>query len=194
MQTNGTQKWKDGIDGLVGTSAQFYPTSVGGNILSEITCESIEKCDRNQITFKAYFASWLAFMTTIVPETSDLVMPKLQTSAEAAVKTCTGLSDGSHCGIKWYTQTWDGTDGLEQQMAVLGVLNAILVPFKNQAPFTSDTGGTSKSNPNAGTNSSDSDVPVLNNITTGDRAGAGVLTVIFVTGWAVAVTWMIRGG
>ncbi|KAJ5133036.1 hypothetical protein N7448_007194 [Penicillium atrosanguineum] len=192
--TNGTQKWKDGIDGLVGTSDQFYPTKVGGNILSEITCESIEKCDRNQITFKAYFTSWLAFMTTIVPGASDLVMPKLQTSAEAAVKTCTGLSDGTHCGIKWYTQTWDGSDGLEQQMAVLGVLNAILVPFKNRAPFTADTGGTSKSNPNAGTNSSDSDVPVLNNITNGDRAGAGVLTVIFVTGWAVAVTWMIRGG
>lgn len=133
-------------------------------------------------------------MTTIVPGTSDLVMPKLQTSAQAAVKTCTGLSDGSHCGIKWYTQTWDGSDGLEQQMAVLGVLNAILVPFKNQAPFTADNGGTSKSNPNAGTNSSDNEVPQLNNITTGDRAGAGVLTVIFVTGWAIAVTWMIRGG
>jgi mannan endo-1,6-alpha-mannosidase len=34
----------------------------------------------------------------------------------------------------------------------------------------------------------------LNTIGTGDKAGAGVLTVIFVTGWAVAVTWMIRGG
>ncbi|KAJ5211462.1 Glycosyl hydrolase [Penicillium cinerascens] len=192
--TNGTQKWKDGITGLVGSSSQFYPTSGGGNILSEITCEPINKCDRNQITFKAYFASWLAFMTTIVPGTYDLVMPKLQTSAQAAVKTCTGLSDGTHCGIKWYTQTWDGTDGLEQQMAVLGVLNAVLVPFKNQAPFTADNGGISKSNPNAGTNSSDNAVPQLNNITTGDRAGAGVLTVIFVTAWAIAVTWMIRGG
>lgn len=79
-------------------------------------------------------------------------------------------------------------------MAVLGVLSANLVPFKNEAPYTSDSGGTSKSNPNAGTNSTTNKIPVLNNIGTGDKAGAGVLTVIFVTGWAVAVTWMIRGG
>ena len=184
---------------MVGTANEFYPTGKAfdnedGTILSEITCEPIEKCDRNQITFKAYFASWLAFMTTIVPSTANLVLPKLKTSAVAAAKTCTGLSDGAHCGIKWYTQTWDGTDGLEQQMAVLGVLNANLVPFKNQAPFTADTGGLSKSNPTAGTNSSDNNVPQLNNIKTSDRAGAGVLTVIFVVGWGLAVTWMIRGG
>ena len=133
-------------------------------------------------------------MTTLVPGTSDLVLPKLKTSATAAAKTCTGLSDGSHCGIKWYTGSWDNTDGLEQQLAVLGVLNAVLVPFKNQAPYTAETGGTSKSNPSAGTNSSDNDIPQLNNVSTGDRAGAGILTVVFVTGWAVAVTWMIRGG
>lgn len=161
--------------------------------MTEITCEAIERCDRNQITFKAYFSSWLAFMTTIVPGTFDLVMPKLKTSATAACKTCTGLSDGAHCGIKWYTQTWDGTFGLEQQMAVLGVLNANLVPFKNQAPFTANTGGISVGNPSAGTNGS-TEVPQLDNITTGDRAGAGILTIIFVIGWGVAVTWMIRGG
>ncbi|KAJ5644172.1 Glycosyl hydrolase [Penicillium longicatenatum] len=197
--TNGTQKWLEGINGLVKTSDQFYPTSktfgdANGNILSEITCEPILKCDRNQITFKAYFSSWLAFMTLIVPGTSDLVMPKLRTSAVAAALTCTGLSDGSHCGTKWYTQSWDGSDSLENQMAVLGVLNANLVPFKNKAPFTADTGGTSKSNPSAGTNTSDVEVPQMNTVRTGDRAGAGILTVVFVTGWAVAITWMVRGG
>ncbi|KAJ5902590.1 Glycosyl hydrolase [Penicillium taxi] len=197
--TNGTSKWKEGIEGLVGTSSQFYPTqkpyaSSGGNILTETTCESTSKCDRNQITFKAYFSSWLAFLTTIVPDTSSLIIPKLKTSAVAAAATCTGLSDGSHCGITWYTSTWDNTDGLEQQMAVLGVLNAALVPLKNQAPYTADKGGTSKSNPNAGTNTSSDVVPVLDNITNGDRAGASILTVVFVTGWATAVTWMLRGG
>jgi len=136
----------------------------------------------------------MAFMTLIVPGTYDLVMPKLRTSAVAAALTCTGLSDGSHCGTKWYTQSWDGTDSLENQMAVLGVLNANLVPFKNKAPFTADTGGTSQSNPSAGTNSSDVQVPQLDTVRTGDRAGAGILTVVFVTGWAVAITWMIRGG
>lgn len=161
--------------------------------MTEITCESLKKCDRNQITFKAYFSSWLSFMTTIVPGASDQIIPNLKTSATAATKGCTGGSSKSLCGIKWYPSSFDGDDGIEQQMAVLGVLNAIMVPFKNQAPYTADTGGTSKSNPSAGTNST-TKVPQLHNVTTGDRAGAGILTVIFVTGWVIAVTWMIRGG
>jgi mannan endo-1,6-alpha-mannosidase len=134
-------------------------------------------------------------LTTIVPGTYDLIYPQLKTSAQAAAKQCSGGDDGKHCGIRWYKQaSWDGTKGLEQQMAVLGVLAANLIPFSGKAPLTASSGGTSKSNPNAGTNSSDSNVPILNSIGTGDRAGAGILTVIFVSGWAVAVTWMIRGG
>jgi mannan endo-1,6-alpha-mannosidase len=134
-------------------------------------------------------------LTTIVPGTYDLIFPQLKTSAQAAALQCSGGTSGSLCGIRWTKQAeWDKSSGLEQEMAVLGVLSANLIPFKNQAPYSSESGGTSKSNPNAGTNSSDNAIPVLNNIGTGDKAGAGVLTVIFVTGWAVAVTWMIRGG
>jgi mannan endo-1,6-alpha-mannosidase len=134
-------------------------------------------------------------LTTIVPGTYDLIFPQLRTSAQAAAKQCSGGDDGNYCGIRWYKQAeWDGTKGLEQQMAVLGVLSANLIPFKNKGPMTSESGGTSKSNPNAGTNSTNNKVPVLNTIGTGDRAGAGILTVIFVSGWAIAVTWMIRGG
>jgi mannan endo-1,6-alpha-mannosidase len=134
-------------------------------------------------------------LTTIVPGTYDLIFPQLRTSAQAAAKQCSGGDDGTKCGIRWYQQAkWDKSSGLEQQMAVLGVLSANLVPFKNSAPYTLQSGGTSKSNPNAGTNSTANKIPVMNNIGTGDKAGAGVLTFIFVTGWAVAVTWMIRGG
>lgn len=182
--------------GLLGTSEQFYPTKGfngdDGSILVEITCEAIQKCDRNQITFKAYFSTWLAWLTLIVPGTHDMIMPKLQTSAVAATKTC--VKDGSLCGIQWYKQTSDGSDGLEQQLAVLGVLTANMVPLKNEAPLSLDNGGTSKSNPSAGTNSSSTNTLITKPITTGDRAGAGILTVIFVTGWVVAITWMIRGG
>ncbi|CAG7989919.1 unnamed protein product [Penicillium salamii] len=194
--TNGTEtKWKEGVEGLYKTSQQFFPTSGGNLILSDITCEPLGNCDRNQITFKSYFTNWIGVMTTIVPGMYDTVFPQLKASAQAAAKQCSGGDSGVKCGIRWTKQAeWDKSSGLEQQMAVLGVLSANLVPFKNKAPFTADSGGTSKSNPNAGTNSTANKAPVLNTIGTGDKAGAGVLTFIFVTGWAVAVTWMIRGG
>lgn len=197
----------DGIQGLYGTSSrEFYPTKGfdgdAGTILVDITCEPIGKCDRNQITFKAYYSTWLAFMTTIVPTTYDLVMPRMLTSAVAAAKTCTGsgadtgtgpaIDTNTACGIQWYTQAFDYA-GLEQQMAVLGGLNAALVQFKGQPPFAANTGGISKGNPSAGTNSS-TEIPQLDNVTTGDRAGAGILTVVFVAGWSVGLWWMVKGG
>lgn len=207
LQTNGDQKWMEGIQNLYATSSrQFYPVKGydgdAGNILVDITCEPIDKCDRNQITFKAYYSTWLAFMTTIVSTTYDLVMPKMLTSAVAAAKTCIGSGANVHygptvdtntaCGISWYTQTFDYA-GLEQQLAVLGGLNAALVQFKRQPPFTADTGGISKGNPLAGTNSS-TEIPQLDKVTTGDRAGAGILTVVFVAGWSVGLWWMVKGG
>lgn len=141
-------------------------------------------------------------MTTIVPTTYDLVMPRMLTSAVAAAKTCAGpgsatgtgpaIDTNTACGIQWYTQAFDYA-GLEQQMAVLGALNAALVPFKGQPPFSANTGGISKGNPSAGTNSS-TEIPQLDNVTTGDRAGAGILTVVFVAGWSVGLWWMVKGG
>ncbi|KAJ5115348.1 Glycosyl hydrolase [Penicillium alfredii] len=192
------EKWKDGIDGLLQTSNQFYPTKgydgADGNILTEITCEDRKLCDRNQLTFKAYFTTWLAYMTTIVPHTVNLVFPKLKTSAIGAANQCSGGDNGKHCGTRWYAPTWDGTSGLEQQMSCLGAFTSVLVPFKNQAPYTAQTGGISKSNPNAGTNGANNQMPQLNDINTSDRAGAGIVTAIVITGWMLAITWMIRGG
>lgn len=131
-------------------------------------------------------------MTTIVPDTLQLVMPRLQTSATAAAKTCTGGTDGTQCGINWYSQTFD-YPGLEQELAVLGALNAAMLNFDGRPPFTADNGGKSISNPAAGTNTTDT-VPRLDNLTTGDRAGAGILTVIFVIGWSTGLWWMVKGG
>ncbi|KAJ5440247.1 Six-hairpin glycosidase [Penicillium cf. griseofulvum] len=102
--------------------------------------------DRNQKTFKAYFTSWLGFMSLIVPSnvTAD-VMGRFKTSAVAACQQCSGGNAGTGCGVRWTKKTeWDGSSGLEQQMSVLGVLNAIMVPFKGQGPYNADNGGTSK--------------------------------------------------
>ncbi|KAJ5085379.1 CAZyme family GH76 [Penicillium argentinense] len=190
--TNGnSSKWLNGISGMLKVSNQFFPPSGGNEVLSDITCEPIHKCDRNQITFKAYFASWLGFMSTIVPSNAtDEVMGKFKASAVAAGQQCSGGDDGKHCGIRWTKKAaWDGTTGLEQEMAVLGVLNAVMVPFKAQAPYNSDNGGKSEAEP---TSDKDSN-PKTRRITTGDRAGAGILTVVFVGTWVGGLTWAIWG-
>ena len=132
-------------------------------------------------------------MSLIVPtEIMADMMGRFKVSAVAAGQQCSGGSDGKHCGIRWTKKTeWDGTSGLEQQMSVLGVLNAVMVPFKAKGPYNSDNGGKSESNPHGGTNTKGSVGPEP--ITTGDKAGAGVLTAIFIIIWGGAVSWMIKG-
>ncbi|KAJ5134997.1 CAZyme family GH76 [Penicillium bovifimosum] len=189
--TNGEEtKWLEGMSGLIKTSDQFFPDSASNQVISDITCEPIKKCDRNQKTFKSYFTSWLGFMSLIVPtNTTADMMARFKTSAVAAGQQCSGGRDGKHCGIRWTKRTeWDGTSGLEQEMSVLGVLNAVMVPFKARAPFNTHNGGNSQSRPHGESDTEDTPGP----ITTGDKVGAGILTAMFVIFWAGAVSWMVK--
>jgi mannan endo-1,6-alpha-mannosidase len=180
------------MSGLMKTSDQFFPDSASNQVISDITCEPTNKCDRNQKTFKSYFTSWLGFMSLIVPtNTTAEMMARFKSSAVAAGQQCSGGTDGKHCGVRWTKRTeWDGSSGLEQEMAVLGVLNAVMVPFSAQGPFNTDNGGKSQSDPHGGRNTDDTLGP--GPITTGDKVGAGILTAIFVIFWVGAVSWMVK--
>lgn len=125
------------------------------------------------------------------PFTRELLLPILQTSATAAVATCTGGQDGNQCGMRWYQGNFDGSTGVGEQMCALEVVQSNLIDYVS-GPVTADGGGISQGNPSAGTKS-----PIgpgdLNKstITTADRAGAGILTagvIILVVG---TVWWMI---
>lgn len=153
-------------------------------------------CDRNQDCFKSFLASWLTTMTEIVPYTYEQVVPKIVASAEAAAKQCSGGTSGSACGRRWYQGDWDGSTSMESDMSALSVLSSAMVIHKknSQGPLTSSTGGSSKSDPNAGSGNGDGSPGKLAPITTADRAGAGILTVVFVGGWTGAVAWLVYGG
>lgn len=195
--TNGGDKWKKGIDGLLRTTfREFFPQQYGGNIMSETACEPNNMCDRNQRLFKGFLAGWFAFMTTLAPYTADEILPKLRDSAVAAAKTCTG-GRGTYCGWHWYQTGWDGHAGLEEQASATSIFAVNMLPFlqpHQTAPLTADTGGKSKSDPDAGLEQNPAvQGPGLDlHIGTADRAGAGILTVVFVTGWLAMVTWMVR--
>jgi len=148
-------------------------------------------CTTDMLSFKGYVARWMSVVTQVAPFTAPKILNVLQTSAEAAVATCTGEDTRRACGFKWHDKAYDGSHGAGQQMNVLGAVSSLLI---GQAlpPLTNATGGTSRGNPNAGSGSNTFDgkrAPP----TAGDKAGAGILTFI-ILGTAVGTFgWMSTG-
>lgn len=172
------------------TLDQFFPQKYGGNIASEISCEPSQVCNSNEILFKGYLVTWLAFVALLVPSTYDQIVPRLDGSAEALGADCTGLGNSS-CGVRWWPKEWDGWHGMEEQISATNGFVAPLITMQRASPVTAFTGGNSTSNPDAGQNS-DSPADQLSPISTGDRAGAGIVTVIFVGVWS-AMMWLLIG-
>ena len=165
----------------------FFPE----NIAYELACEERMTCTTDMLSYKGYVHRWMATAVQIAPFIREKVMSTLHVSTEAAVATCTGEANGRTCGFKWNTKAYDGSKGVGQQMNVLGALTSLLLP-DSRAPYTSETGGTSRADFNAGSQSDKFDghkTPP----TTAEKAGAGILTVL-VLGMAVGTFgWMSTG-
>lgn len=151
-------------------------------------CEQYNACNVDEHSFKAYLNRWMAASTQMAPFTYNTSYPLLLSSAKAAAAQCTGSPSGSVCGLKWYLNgTWDGTNGVGQQMAALEVMLGTLIGTEVvKAPVTNTTGGTSLGNPSAGYNSSD--VPpreIISPADKGDRIRAWFLTAVV----SVAALW-----
>ncbi|KAE8149711.1 glycosyl hydrolase family 76-domain-containing protein [Aspergillus avenaceus] len=179
--TNGTTQWLDAVNGLLNaTINQFFPYSNNSNVMSDYECETTEICNNNEILFKGLLSMWFAFTALLVPSTYSTIVPKLQGSAEAAAKACTGHGNSS-CGVRWYTSAWDGWSGLEEQMSVTSVLSANMIGLNTSGvPVTSTTGGNSSSNPSAGESDDSGSSSSSSNITTADRVGAAFFTMVLV--------------
>lgn len=125
----------------------------------------------------------MAATIKVFPDLADTIMPYLQTSAEAAVATCTGTTeDGltTSCGTKWTTAAFDKA-GVGQQMSALSVVQSLLID-QVAGPVSNTTGGTSTGNPNAGTSGDSVTGENTSKIKTSDRAGAGIITAIILIG------------
>lgn len=176
--------WRERTDGLIKATDHFFPKD---NIMFEPTCESWGKCNTDQLSFKAYLSRWLAEVTQYAPYTYDSIMTeRLRPTANAAVAQCQGGDTGTYCGHKWSSGKYDGTTGVGQQMGVLEVLQGLLAADVGAA-LTSSTGGESEGNSAAGTGEDETkaELPTMH-IDNGDRAGAGILTIVFVSfvAWA----------
>ncbi|KAH6604524.1 mannan endo-1 [Trichoderma cornu-damae] len=180
--------WKTRVQKLVDHGLETF---FDNGIAYEPSCEGIGTCNTDMVSFKGYLHRWYSTLTQLAPFTADKVLPVLKTSAQAAVKQCTGGALGRQCGFKWSTGVYDGRSGAGQEMNVVGAVSSLLIG-QAKVPVTSDTGGTSKGDPNAGSNPNSFQRPVTP-ITTGDRAGAGILTAVLVGSISGVLGWMSFG-
>jgi mannan endo-1,6-alpha-mannosidase len=181
--TNGEEIWKTRVDGLLSRIIEvFFPD----NIAFEPSCEP-GNCNTDMESFKGYLHRWMGTTMQLAPHTQPIILPVLQNSLQAALAQCTGGDNGRFCGFHWNTGTFDGEVGAGQQMNVLGALVSVMTQTV-PPPLTNGTGGTSVGDVNAG--SEVSVLPVFGDVTTGDRAGAGILTALLIAGVCSAFAWM----
>lgn len=151
-------------------------------------------------------ADWLSKTAMLVPEQAGAIIPKLQATAVSAGKQCSG--SGNACGMQWYSSTYDGSSGIEQEMSALSIFANTLVSFatnggsspgytppSSPGPVTAEDGGNSTSDPGGGQSSGNEYQPPKEKpITGGDRAGAAILTLLFSTSWLAGMAWLVVGG
>ncbi|GKT96420.1 glycosyl hydrolase family 76 protein [Colletotrichum tofieldiae] len=143
-----SEVWKNRLDGLVKAADVFF-VGEESNIMQEVACETVNLCNLDQQSFKAYLSRWLAAITKWAPHLSDRVMAKIRPSSIAAAAQCKGGSNGRMCGLKWTENgTWDGMQGVGQQMAALEITLGNLIE-KSDDPATAHGGGTSQGDPEA---------------------------------------------
>jgi mannan endo-1,6-alpha-mannosidase len=179
LQTNGSALWEERVEGLLNSSSIFF----SNNVMMEQACEISNTCDTDQLSFKAYFSSWLAATTVLAPFTYNAIIAYLAPSAKAAAAQCTGGATGAACGFKWTAgAAYDGNPGLGQQMSALGAIQSSLIGIQGVqtavAPVTNSTGGTSVGDPTAGVSSANkAGTMEIEVMTTQDKVAAGFLTV-----------------
>jgi mannan endo-1,6-alpha-mannosidase len=195
------EKWLGYTKGLVLGANQLFPKN---DVLSEVQCEDSHTCDYDSSSFKAYTIRWLTTVALLVDDDDmkQQIFDKLAASASAAGQACTGagpFGNTEACGVQWNQDTFDDQPGVGQQMAAMSVFANNLVKFVGPVsesggstsndngkgtpivPLSQGSGATSEGNPSAGTGDGINLAP-LTPITTGDRAGAGILTTLVLGG------------
>ncbi|KAF4764999.1 hypothetical protein HAV15_003922 [Penicillium sp. str.  len=174
-------KWLNITTSLVDAIFTTFALPKHGGVITDWNCEASSRCylDANGPLFKGLTVSWLADIALIIPELKDTILPKLQISAEGAAKSCTGNNENL-CGNHWYGG-YDGQNSMENAISGSQIMSAVMLKFlgSSSKPVSTATGGNGTSDPNAGTRKT-SGPATLAPITTGDKAGAGILTAFFV--------------
>ncbi|KAJ8098914.1 glycoside hydrolase [Lipomyces tetrasporus] len=164
----------------------FFDDDRGG-VMFEVACERVQKCNTDQQSFKAYLSRFMGLTAILAPWTYDTIYAHLvNTTVNGITQSCTGGRDGVTCGTSWLVEGWDNTWGLGQQMSALETVQNLLI---NQvpAPYTATTGGSS---PGGNGGRRQTGYVTTGIVSTGDRAGAGILTSIVLLMMLGAAWWI----
>ncbi|KAB8338741.1 hypothetical protein FH972_021686 [Carpinus fangiana] len=185
-------KWRSRINTLISGSDHLFPNK---GPMMEIGCLNTNTCNNDEKSFRAFTLSWMADTAKIAPFTEPAITPLLQTTAKGAAQQCSGGSDGVTCGLNWNVSTWDGTTGVGQQLSAMSAFLTLLAPFKAGPILNFKNGGTSVEDPTAtgGDGSSDSPLLPLKPITTADKAGAAIITLLLAGCVLGGSVWMVWG-
>lgn len=193
----------------------------GGDIFLESADEmqNPQNSDNDDPAFKGYTLRWMAVASQMCPAIRQRVKTIFAASAQGAAAQCTGQSPtggsgttppgsssaaaggNTWCGRRWYQTTWDTYNGYGEQMSAFSLFQNNLLVMDGSTvmpPLTSKTGGTSVSQPGAGSQGDDSltagQNPILTRtITTGDRAGAAIMTILALAIVAGGLFFMVTG-
>ncbi|OHE90776.1 glycosyl hydrolase family 76 [Colletotrichum orchidophilum] len=189
----GNDTWKTRLDGML---TDVQGVFVQNGIIYEAYCEPTAQCSQDAQSFKGYLARWLAATSQVAAHTVDTITTLLLASGKKAALSCSGSpasgfkgQAGTACGFSWLNGTFDGLVGVGPQMSSLQMIMYNLVDTA-EVPVTATTGGNSTGNVNGGKTddgSGSGSANPLKAITTADKAGAAILT-IMVTASVVAGT------
>ncbi|KAF9881489.1 mannan endo-1, 6-alpha-mannosidase DCW1-like protein [Colletotrichum karsti] len=186
------QKWVDRTERLVESAIRDF---FADGAAYEVPCEMDKgRCSQDMLSFKGYLHRWMAVVAQLVPTTREQIAPVLRNSTQSAIKQCTGGNSGRVCGFYWTQGVFvdpavDKTSGAGEQMNVLGAVLSTMDP--PVPPATNTTGGTSKGDPNAGMDSHP--YREFEPITTGDKAGASIITIVVLLSAVSIWAWMSVG-
>ncbi|KAH6632938.1 mannan endo-1,6-alpha-mannosidase DCW1 precursor [Boeremia exigua] len=179
--------WRNRLQGVIKGINVFFKNGV----MTEVACENNRKCDVDQRSFKAYLARWLGYTAIVAPWTRDQIDPLLKASAKAAAAQCNAGEDQVSCGLRWIDNGKnDGSLGVGEQMAALEIVQALLYPTVD-GPATAERGGISKSDPDAGNKTPADHAANLNSVTTSDKLGASILTIVILVGTIIGGWWIV---
>ncbi|CAH6718674.1 mannan endo-1,6-alpha-mannosidase Dfg5p [[Candida] jaroonii] len=179
--------WKERALEIIHVAQNYF---VASGYMSEATCAPSNRCNNDQRSFRSLYSRCLGVTTVLIPETKEVLNDYLTKSAEGAAQSCSGGSDGVTCGEDWSYSGWDGVYGLGEQMSALEVILAN-VQTEFSAPLSVQSGGNNASDSEAGLNTQDHTNTKQLDITSKDKAGAGVLTAVVLAIILGGSIWMI---